>query len=174
MTIYLYAKQHRATGKRYFGKTTKDPMTYNGSGLHWKRHCKKYGWDIETTWIHSYEDISLCEKEALFFSAVYNIVASDEWLNMKPENGRDGWPKGIPNPRSVPQSAETRMKKSLALKGTKKSAHYGPANGRFNATISSEHQAKMQAGRKNLAWTEERRAKVAATWEAKKKLRNNP
>jgi hypothetical protein len=174
MTIYLYAKQHKITGKRYFGKTTRDPLTYNGSGLHWKRHCKKHGWDIETTWTHAYEDIELCEREALFFSAVYDIVNSDEWLNMKPENGRDGWPKGTPNPRTVPQSEETKRKRSNTLKGTTKSAHYGPDNGRYGVTMSEETKEKMRETKRlnptAVPWTEERRAKVAATWAKKKEL----
>ena len=90
MTIYLYAKQHRVTGLRYFGKTTQDPYTYNGSGKYWTAHCNKHGWDIETTWVYPYEDIELCEQEALFFSKVYDIVESNEWANLKPENGING------------------------------------------------------------------------------------
>jgi hypothetical protein len=169
MTItYLYAKQHRVTGLRYFGKTTRDPYKYLGSGLHWKRHLKIHGKDIDTTWVQAYTDLSICEEEALFFSKVYNIVDSKEWANVKPENGKDGWPAGIPNKRSVPQSLETRAKKSATLKGTRKSAHFGAANGRYGKIIDAERQAKMQAGRINLAWTEERRAKVAATWALKK------
>jgi hypothetical protein len=166
MTIYLYAKQHNQTGLRYFGKTTRDPYKYQGSGLYWKRHLKKYGKDITTTWVHGYETEEQASEEAIFFSIVYKIVESDEWANMKIENGKDGWPKGVPNPRSVPQSLETRLKKSKALKG-RSTGKFGKDNPRFGTTISPDHQAKMQAGRTNPKWTEERRAKVAATWALK-------
>jgi hypothetical protein len=178
MTVYLYAKQHNLTGKRYFGKTTRDPYKYNGSGLHWKRHCNKHGKnDVTTTWVHAYEDMDLLQQEALFFSKVYNIVESDEWLNMKPENGLDGWPKGTPNPRTVPQSAETKQKKSIALKGTTKAAHFGSENGRYGKPVSEEAKEKMRLTKKlnptAVPWTEERRAKVAATWAAKKKQKDS-
>lgn len=44
MIIYLYVKRHKVTGMKYFGKTVKkDPYKYNGSGLYWVRHIKKYG-----------------------------------------------------------------------------------------------------------------------------------
>ena len=81
MTIYLYAKQHRVTGLRYFGKTTRDPYTYNGSGKRWTSHCNKHGWDIETTWVHPYEDIDLCEKEfALFLEQQGQALKSEFYI----------------------------------------------------------------------------------------------
>ena len=115
MTIYLYAKQHNKTGLRYFGKTTRDPYQYNGSGKYWISHCNKHDWDITTTWVHAYEDIALCEQEALFFSEVYDIVESSDWANLKPENGCDG---GSVKGRILgPQSVEHSSKISNALKG---------------------------------------------------------
>ena len=90
MTVYLYAKQHRVTGLRYFGKTKRNPYTYTGSGTYWMRHLKVHGNDVETTWVQSYEDEETLIKEALFFSKVYNIVESDEWANLNPETGLDG------------------------------------------------------------------------------------
>ena len=167
--IYLYAKQHRVTGLRYFGKTTRDPHKYLGSGLYWRKHIKKHGRDVETTWVHAYEDIALCEQEALFFSAVYNIVESEEWANIKPENGRDGWPAGTPNPRSIPQSAALRAQKSAKLKGHP--GNPGEKNGRFGKPMSDEAKEKLRLTRKLnptvVSWSEERRAKIAATWAAK-------
>jgi len=32
---YLYIKKHNETGLKYFGKTTQDPYTYQGSGTDW-------------------------------------------------------------------------------------------------------------------------------------------
>ena len=90
MTVYLYAKQHNATGLRYFGKTTRDPYKYIGSGLYWRNHIKEHGRDVTTTWVHAYEDESIANEEAVFFSRVYNIVNSDEWANLIPEDARGG------------------------------------------------------------------------------------
>ena len=88
---YLYIKQHSITKKKYFGKTTRDPYTYNGSGPYWVRHIKKHGKEhIVTLWVSElYHDTSIVEV-ALKFSADNDIVNSKEWANMKPENGLDG------------------------------------------------------------------------------------
>ena len=40
---YLYVKQHSITGMKYFGKTTRNPIKYIGSGKYWKRHISKHG-----------------------------------------------------------------------------------------------------------------------------------
>ena len=40
---WLYIKEHNVTGLKYFGKTTRDPLKYKGSGTHWTRHISKHG-----------------------------------------------------------------------------------------------------------------------------------
>lgn len=94
---YLYIKQHSITGLKYLGKTTsKDPYKYNGSGKHWSRHIKKHGKEhIVNLWVSKpYYDTSIVNV-ALALSEMYDIVDSDAWANMKPENGLDGFPAGI-------------------------------------------------------------------------------
>jgi hypothetical protein len=88
---YLYIKQHSVTKKKYFGKTTRDPYTYNGSGKVWTRHIKKHGKEhIVTLWVSElYHDTSIVEV-ALQFSADNDIVNSKEWANLILENGLDG------------------------------------------------------------------------------------
>ncbi|CAB4127482.1 hypothetical protein UFOVP84_209 [uncultured Caudovirales phage] len=88
---YLYVKQHSITGLKYLGKTTKDPYTYNGSGKHWTRHIKKHGKEhIVTLWVSNlFYDTSIVDY-ALQLSEENNVVESEEWSNMKPENGLDG------------------------------------------------------------------------------------
>ena len=175
MLTTLYIKKHNVTGLKYFGKTERtDIEKYHGSGLYWGRHLKKHGKDITTTWTKEFTDRDDLVEFAEFFSEFYNIVESDEWANTKPENGLDGWPKGTPNPRSVPQSEETRAKRSATLKGTTKSAHFGAANGNYGKPMSEERKEKMRATKlanpTTVPWTEERRAKVAATWAKKKEI----
>jgi hypothetical protein len=95
--FYLYVKQHRQTGLKYFGKTsTKDPYVYEGSGLYWRRHLKLHGKDIDTINVWEFDNIATCEKFALEFSVVNNIVESNEWANLRPENGKDGKVAGSP------------------------------------------------------------------------------
>ena len=88
---FLYIKQHKVTGLKYFGKTTKkDPVAYLGSGKHWKRHIKKHGEHIETLWYQLFTDEQEMVEYALRFSKDNNIVKSQEWANLKEENGLDG------------------------------------------------------------------------------------
>lgn len=100
---YLYIKQHSITGKLYFGKTTKDPEKYMGSGIHWTRHISKHGIEyVETVWYCLFLDKEDCVDFALNFSKQHDIVESKEWLNAIPENGTDDamtnfppWNKGL-------------------------------------------------------------------------------
>jgi len=88
---YLYIKQHKDTGLKYFGKTIKNPLLYSGSGKHWKRHIKKHGEEnVETVWYQLFTDKEELIEYALNFSKENNIVESKEWANLKEENGLDG------------------------------------------------------------------------------------
>jgi hypothetical protein len=109
---YLYIKQHSITKKKYFGKTTRpDPINYLGSGVRWCKHINKHGKQfVETLWLSDlYTDTSISEH-ALHFSTENNIVESDDWANLIPENGLDGGD----NPLSrTPEIIEkSRLKKS--------------------------------------------------------------
>lgn len=87
--IYLYIKQHTVTGKKYFGRTVKNPYTYGGSGVYWRRHIAKHGPElVETVEVFSFECQETCTEFALKFSTDNNIVESNEWANQIPEDGR--------------------------------------------------------------------------------------
>ena len=110
---YLYIKQHSITKKKYFGKTIrKDPLKYLGSGNYWKEHINKYGKEfVETIWLSDlYYDTSISEH-ALHFSCENNIVKSNDWANLMPETGLEGFVSDFP------MSAETKAKMSAAKKG---------------------------------------------------------
>jgi hypothetical protein len=118
----LYIKQHSVTGLKYFGKTTQDPLKYNGSGVYWTDHIKKHGKEhVTTVWISEpYIDSDTIAEFALAFSLENNIVESSTWANLKPENGLDGGvagpngKKGIP---TGPKSTEHKQKISVTLTG---------------------------------------------------------
>lgn len=91
MITYLYVKQHKTTGLKYFGKTTNsDPYNYKGSGLYWSSHLAVHGQDVETLQVWEFTDLDKCEEFALEFSKTNDIVSSPLWANIKEENGRDG------------------------------------------------------------------------------------
>jgi hypothetical protein len=87
---YLYVKTHNITGLKYLGKTTKDPFKYQGSGKYWKRHIKKYGYDVVTEILYQSENIEDIRKIGMYYSNVWNIVESEDWANLIEEYGTGG------------------------------------------------------------------------------------
>ena len=88
---FLYIKRNRITGKLYFGKTIKDPIKYKGSGIYWTRHNKNYGFEnVETLWYCLYTDKESIVEAAKTFSKIWNIVQSEDWLNLVEEDGIGG------------------------------------------------------------------------------------
>jgi hypothetical protein len=100
-TIYLLVKTHSITGLKYLCQTTRqDYNKYSGSGIYWKRHLKKHGSQ------HTTEVIKECpSKEEMvhwgnYYSNLWNIVESDKWANLKPEEGNGNttaWTKELWN-----------------------------------------------------------------------------
>lgn len=87
---YLYIKQHKITGLKYLGKTTRNPYKYKGSGTYWKNHLKKHGNLINTTWTKLFYDIDELVKVSLILSNILNIIESKNWANMRLEDGLSG------------------------------------------------------------------------------------
>ena len=88
---HLYIKQHAITGKLYFGKTTRNPLKYNGSGKQWKRHIRVHGTrNIITLWYQLYDNVFDLVADAISMSNGFDVVNSNSWLNLKIENGMDG------------------------------------------------------------------------------------
>lgn len=116
LPTYLYVKTHLVTGLKYFGKTSKDPVKYKGSGKHWVAHLKVHGNLVSTEIIGFFEQKSECEDAARKFSAENKIVESEDWANLIAENGLDGG--FIPRVYKT-VSDETKRKISEAKRGTK-------------------------------------------------------
>lgn len=153
MIVYLYVKTHLDTGLRYFGKTTEDPFKYKGSGKYWKRHLEIHGDNVETVVVRHFnlpDDEDLLVDWALQFSSDNNIVESEEWANMIPENGLDGRPVGVSPVNPYPQSA--RNIQSVLSK---------------TRWEDPEYRARLSEAHKN-AWTEERKASISES------MRNRP
>lgn len=90
--IYLYLKES-PLGLKYLGKTEKDPMTYMGSGLHWKRHIAKYGFthrDVKTTILFETNDNALLKERGQYYSKLWDVVNNENFANLMNENGDGG------------------------------------------------------------------------------------
>lgn len=166
MTIYLYIKQHNITKLKYFGKTTRNPYTYKGSGLYWKRHLSVYGRDVVTLKVWKFERQDVCTRFALWFSKKFNIVDSTEWANLVEEAGVDGCPlKGHRNGMyGKSHTDESRKKISDKRKKSSNTNYQGERNGMFGRvgelnpffgkTHSPETLEKMSKAKKGKTYEE--------------------
>jgi hypothetical protein len=120
MPTFLYIKQHNITGKLYFGKTTKNPEKYLGSGLHWVRHINKHGKEhVVNLWYCLFLDKTECVALAINFSKQNSIIESNDWLNLIAENGLDGGGDGS-HFRGKSQSAQHVKSRISNMQDTKR------------------------------------------------------
>jgi hypothetical protein len=120
----LLVMRHKVTGLRYFCKTSifKTINQYKGSGLHWKRHMRKHGRDIEAGVLGIYFDKERCLSAAKKFSEENKIGFNPEWANLIPENGLDGAPVGEAHPmfgKPHPHKGKERPEMKGRLSGSK-------------------------------------------------------
>lgn len=94
MTIYLLKKTHSVTGLNYLCKTTQNPLKYRGSGKYWKLHLQKHGNDHITEILKECSTNDEVKHWGLYYSNLWDVVESDEWANLKPEDGDGGSAKG--------------------------------------------------------------------------------
>lgn len=96
----LMIKTHNTTRLKYLCVTqNEDHDKYSGSGVYWKNHIKEHGkYDVTTEVIFSTECKDELHRECLKYSALYDVVESNEWANLIPESGydydgvtRNGW-----------------------------------------------------------------------------------
>ena len=93
---YLMIKEYITTGQKYLcvrsASNIQNAIKYKGSGLHIKRIIKKYGKDVirHHSILFETPDKTELSKKGIYYSELYNIVESDDWLNMIPENGYGG------------------------------------------------------------------------------------
>lgn len=176
----LLVKTHNLTGKKYFCKTTKlDKLdTYTGSGLAWKSHLKQFGKDISTGVVGVYYDSQRCLEAALKYSKEWNIVESDEWLNLIDENGLDGAGAGILHPmygKPHPDKGSKRPEISARMSG-ENNPNYGIkwSEERKIATSIARTGKKLnrplgsKSGMKGKAYPEEGKRKLSEAMKGNK------
>lgn len=149
----LMIKVHSRTGLKYLCKTIKtDINKYKGSGNYWKSHIKSHGTKFVSNawycWFYDKESLTEC---ALMLSKLYDIVKSNEWANLIPEDGLGGG--------CISHTEETKIKISKSNSGKIR---------------SEEHRRKLSKAHKNKILSEEHRRKLSAskigmkTWNAVK------
>jgi hypothetical protein len=131
MSIYLVKKIHKITGLKYLCKTIrKDWDRYPGSGHYWKRHLKIHGKHFDTELLRECNTPEELKEWGIYYSKLWNIVESDEWANLKQEEGDGGdmGPKGRQKLSEaytgVKHTPERNAAKSQRQKGKKKSQQW--------------------------------------------------
>ena len=159
MTIYLYIKTHRDTGIKYLGKTTRNPKTYHGSGLYWKRHLKEHGLNVETQILLATDDANEFKETAIFFSKLFNIVESKEWANFREETGHGGFSKES----ALKGYKNGQQKRSMA--GGVAAAKSGKV---WNSESAKHAGRKGGCSNKGKAKSEKHKEALRETWRKKK------
>ena len=88
--ISLYLKTHNKTGLKYLGKTINDPFCYKGSGKYWTRHITKHGYDVTTEILLETNCKTELKEKGEYYSMLWDIVASDDFANLRNETGDGG------------------------------------------------------------------------------------
>ena len=168
---YIYVKQ-APSGLMYLGKTVKNikdnPNCYIGSGEYWKAHIKKHGYtykDIKTWILHETTDVEDLVRCGQYYSRLWNVVESNEWANLKEEDGTGGDTSRnktkeqyrLSNKKAAETkrarghvvSEETRLKQSLAklgkpgcMKGRSRPDMVGDNN--YNRTVEGRNKLSMK------------------------------
>lgn len=143
--IYLYVKES-PKGLLYLGKTVQDPYKYEGSGLRWKRHLKSNNiksQDIKTWILHETTSDQEIKELGLYYSNLFNITKSDQWANIKDEEGTGGFGRGESHPWfGRKKTLEHRLKLSITSKGNKASL------GKNHSEETRAKQSLSQKGKK--------------------------
>lgn len=142
MPIYLYVKTHNQTGLKYLGKTTdSDPHAYPGSGLYWTDHLRTHGKDYSTEILLETEDPDQIRTVGQYYSTLWNVVESDAWANLQPEEGQGfvsgkyhhSKRPGYQNPAKLPENRQRASDRMLAM-----SDRHWAKSDKFKANMSGD------------------------------------
>ena len=122
--FYIYKKTHNVTGLKYLGYTKNDPFIYKGSGIRWTKHLEAHGNDVTTEIICECETKEDVKQKGRYYSALWNVVDSRDWANMKAEEGDGGDMSSSENWINSRKSASFRNKQSEGAKGNTNVRNY--------------------------------------------------
>jgi hypothetical protein len=173
MTIYLYVKTHNTTGLKYLGKTKRDPEKYKGSGIWWVNHLAKHGNNVSTEILLETDSHEEIKRMGIYYSELWDIVNSNQWANLKPEEGDGGnmGPVGIEKRRKkmvghpnwlLSQTEESKTKISESMSKI------------LNLLTEDEKSARIKNSCSSPeSWTDERRAKISKALTGKPKSQDH-
>lgn len=115
MIIYLYVKTHNKTGLKYLGKTvSNDPVKYKGSGLYWRNHIAKHGYDVTTEILKECVNDDELKLWGQHYSELWDIVRSSNWANLKTECGQGGTGPNLGIHMRLPEHRERARNNNLS------------------------------------------------------------
>ena len=128
--MFIYVKTHNKTGLKYLGKTKQDPYKYRGSGIKWRDHISKHGYDVTTEIIYESSNDDDIKRMGIYYSNKFNVVESEEWANLMMEEGNGGV-----TTLGMKHTKESREKMSLKKRGK--------LNNRYGVIVSEETRNKL-------------------------------
>lgn len=167
----VYLATNLANGKAYIGKTISGlasrKITHRHAAAYGRRSpflaaLRKYGFDA-----FDWRELFSSDDEAALLAAEVALIADYRRSGAQLYNLTDGG-EGL----AMPCTEERRGKLSVAMKGREVSAETRSKlrASRLGRRVSPETVAKIRlakVGKKMAGWSDERRAKCAATWAAK-------
>lgn len=88
----LMIKTHNQTGLKYLCQSSRiDYINYTGSGSYWKKHLSKHGPDFSTIVLFETTNKDEIKQQGIYYSNKFNVVNSEEWANLVPEQGDGGY-----------------------------------------------------------------------------------
>lgn len=146
--IHIYIKKCPHCDLYYFGRTTKDPYKYKGSGKKWLNHLKYHKiTSIETIDVKTFNTITEAKEYSLKFSYEHNIVDDPKWANLIPENAEHINTKGIELPQEVKDKISKANKgkiQSEEHKRKNRESHLGDKNHFYGKTHTPETIEKIK------------------------------
>jgi hypothetical protein len=186
--IYLYLKTHKITGKKYFGKTVRNPFTYKGSGTYWKEHLRRYGNFVDTQIIFQTECKKELKDKAMYYSNLWNIVENNEFANYVPEMGDGGDTSNSPKYQewleTVARNKNSEYNKMLSEKMKKNNPIFNPEVAKkvhneetyrkiglaHKGKTISEEQKKVLSEKAKMQWKKQKESGYEFSEEQRKKI----
>ena len=140
----LMLKEHKISGLKYLCKTScRDPYKYNGSGILWKKHLKKYGTSIKTTILKECKTKDELIKEGIYYSKLWNVVEDQNFANLVEERG-DGGPTMLG--KKLSKESCDKKSKSLCKFYENASSEYMEIRREMNSKFHEKYRYYTPAG----------------------------
>jgi len=122
-------KTHKVTGLKYlcYHKGSKESCcTYPGSGLIWRQHLRKNGYNIDTEILLETDNKEDIKIKGLEYSKLWDIVDSDKFANLVPEDGSGGH-ENMHKPEARKKAIKTLLERHRVYGLSEKEEAKGPA-----------------------------------------------